>query len=207
MQAVQDETFAGFTERPGDRTQDARLRVQFYIRPIQNKAESLRLGRPVFEDRECIRIFTPGDRDNIIDRPIWDDANIPRSDTVRFKAQYEAWKAGKNQDDVVGTPLSQWTAVTPAQVETLSYFKIRSVEQLAGVSDGNLQKLGPGFLELRQAARDYLAMAADNAHVTKMRAELTERDNRLEVLERQMKELAEENKKLRRPTKADKAAE
>jgi hypothetical protein len=202
MRAVADESFATFAERKQDKDMDSRLAVQFYVCPIQNKVESARAGRPIFEDVECIRIFTPGDRENVVDRPIWDEPLNPHSDTVRFRQQYEAWKAGKGTEKLQGTPLSAWGVLTRSQVEELAYFKVRTVEELANVSDGNLQKLGHGYVAVRQQARDYLAVSADNAHLTRMRAELSERDNRLEVLERQMREVAEENKKLRK--KADK---
>lgn len=155
---------------------DERLHVQFYIHPKQNAAKSAAEGRPIFEDREYVRIVVPGDKDNIIERPAND------IDRARFARQYDAFKRGASSEAVTGTPLSMWPQVTRAQVEELAYFKIHTVEQLAEISDGNAQNF-LGMNSLRQKAKDFLAAAKDGSIVSKMREDLQERDSRIALLE------------------------
>lgn len=169
---------------------DSRLAVRFYKKAVQDAAKSTEAGRPIFEEKDFVVIMVPGDKDNIVDRQVWDDASNPNSDTQRFGRQYDAWRRNQQQE-TTGTPLSAWPGVTRSQVEELAYLKVYSVEQLASVSDGNLQKMGPGYLGLRLKARDFLQAAAGTAPVEKMRAELEKRDSEMETLKRALREQGE----------------
>lgn len=172
---------------------DAKLFVRFSVRPTKNEAASVSAGRPVFADTEYVEIVVPGDKQNVVLRPVRD------ADKQRFGRQYAAFKAG-DAEQVTGTPLSEWPAVTRSQVEELAYFKIRTVEQLAGVSDGNLKNAGP-FLALRQKARDWLEKAEGGALESKLRAELDAEKLARETLQAQVAELVAELKK--KPTKKE----
>jgi hypothetical protein len=82
-----------FTSNAGDKS----LYVQFYMHFNENQTKSQEAGRPVFDDCEFVKIFSPGDRTNIIDRP------VRESDKLRFPGQYAAFKANKEQQ-ASGTP-------------------------------------------------------------------------------------------------------
>ena len=174
-----------FSAAPGDEA----LSVVFHLQPEKDEKASLEAGRPIFADREYVAIQVRGERDRM-DRPAND------SDRRRFRRQYEAFRSG-NAEAVSGTPLSEWPAVSRSQVEELRYFKVCTVEQLAAMSDSALQNVGP-LMALRQKARDWMAAAAGNAPVEKMRAELSERDARIAALEMQLKEVVAETKRGRR---------
>lgn len=162
---------------------DEKLFVRFAMQPVQDDKKSQESGRPVFNDVEYIEIMAPGDRSNIVHRPVRDD------DKQRFARQWAAWKSGAGEG-VSGTPLKEWPGVTRGQVEELAHFRVHTVEQLAGISDGNMQNVGP-LMALRQRARDYLEQAKGQAPLTQMRAELAQRDNVIETLQRQVRELGE----------------
>ncbi len=161
---------------------DGRLYVSFDLFPEENKERSAAEGRPIFEDKEYVSIIVPGDRQNKVHRP------VRPTDMVQFKKAYEEFKSGR-QAVAAGTPLSEWSAISKSQVEELRHFHVRTVEQLAGLSDGSATNIGP-IQALRTKAKDFMAQAAGSAPLLKMRSELEQRDNELETLRRQQKEQA-----------------
>lgn len=169
--------------------------VQFHWKAVQDEAKSLEQGRPIFEDVEYITVTIPGDKYSIVDK------RVQEHHRREYFREYQAWKAGEDQDRASGTLLSEWPGVTRAQVEELAYFKIRTVEALAATSDGNLEALGMNGRALRQKARDYLMRANEAAPVSQMRAELDAARGEKEVMQRQLKEQAEAIAELRKQTK------
>src|SRR5690606_24049750 len=106
----------------------------------------------------------PGDKNNIIERPAKD------ADKQKYPRAWTMFERSATEGEQ-GTPLSQWPQITRAQLKEANYFEIRTVEQMAGLSDTHVQKLGMGFGELRTKAAAYLAAAAGTADVTAQAAE------------------------------------
>lgn len=144
-----------FTET---RQSDRVLHVTFYTDAVKHGIKSDEAGRPVFEDVDMVRIIAPGDKNNIIDTKVDD------SHKFRFPQAYKHFKAGQTQG-VSGWVLKEWPAITASQVKELNYHEIHTVEQLASVSDGTINKLGMGMHDLRTKAKAALAAAAGNANV------------------------------------------
>jgi hypothetical protein len=158
------------------------LAVQFHKHPVQDEKRSLEEGRPCFVDVDYIRIMVPGDKTSMVDRP------VRPSDMQEHRKAWEAYQSGQAAP-LSGTPLAEWPAVTRGQVEELAYFNVRTVEQLAAISDGNAQNVGP-ILALRQKARDYIEHAKGAAPVAALRAELEAERSNTEALKRQMAEMS-----------------
>jgi hypothetical protein len=155
---------------------------RFEVRPKRNEAKSKEAGRPVYDNVEYIELVTPGDKLNIPHRP------VRAHDRRDWPREYAAFKAGI-QDVPSGTPLSHWPPISKAEVEELAYFKVRTVEQLAEMTDANAQNL-PGNLRRRiKQAQDFLSQAATGARTVELREELEKRDGEIELLKRQMAEL------------------
>lgn len=142
---------------------DAKLHVQFFMKPTQNMLRTELEGRPIFDDLEYIEIWIPGDKTNINIRP------VQLVDKDRFKAQYQLWKS--NQQQETGTPLALAPFLAPSQAEELSFFRIRTVEQLAGVAD-NLVAQMQGLTLLKQQAQEWLDMQTGSAALLKRIAAL-----------------------------------
>ncbi|MCU0905633.1 MAG: hypothetical protein MUE83_17460, partial [Tabrizicola sp.] len=56
--------FAPFSDKESEMNPndpDLTLGVEFFMKPVENKAKSKEAGRPIFEDREMVRIAFPGD--------------------------------------------------------------------------------------------------------------------------------------------------
>lgn len=179
---------------------DKKLIVAFEMHATQNVEKSKAEGRPIFEDVPYIRIIVPGDRDSSIHRPVWDDPMHQMSDTARFPEQWKAFRENRKQA-AEGTPLEQWPPLSRAQVLELKHFHVTTVEQLANLDDSVGRKF-MGIQSLKQLAKDWLAKAKDGAVVTKLRSELQDRDERMDTLQRQLKEQGELIAKLQK--KSDK---
>lgn len=168
-----------------------KLYVTFDLHQRHNKTKSDAEGRPIFDDVEYIRIIVPGDKQNEIHRPATD------FERRRFARQYAEFKAGTREAQS-GMPLKEWTGISASQAKELEHFHVYTVEQLAGLSDANLQNIGP-IRGLQAKAKDYLEKAAGNAPLEKMRAELTEKDTTIATLKQQMESMG---KRLDELTKA-----
>jgi hypothetical protein len=159
------------------------LKVGFGLMPIEDKAESRKAGRPIFKDVEHIEILVPGDVKSRILRPASakDRADFPR-----------AYAAFKSQQVVAqqGTPIELWPQVTRGEALSLKAAGISTVEDLAEVHDGNLQKLGYGIREMRAKARAYVNQAKDTAAVQEMAVRNQDLEQRLADQQRQITELA-----------------
>lgn len=135
---------------------DSKLNVYFYNSFIKDEAKSTTEGRFIAQDVPFIKIFMPGDRTNIIDRPIRD------SDKLRFPAQWSRFKNAQEQR-ADGTPLAEWPLVTRGQVEELKYLGFTTVEQIATASD-NIPYMG--LQGLKQKAQLFIEVAKGNSAPT-----------------------------------------
>jgi hypothetical protein len=162
------------------RSADDRLMIKFELFPHPNQTKSLEAGHPVYDDKEYITIIIPGDKNSVIHRPVW------AQDLQRFPRQYAAFKLGLTQE-VSGLPLNMWGGMTLGQAKEFEYFNVRTVEQLAEMSDGNGIGI-QGFNGLKQRAQDYVATTKEQAPLLEMRAEIEKKDSEVASLIQATKE-------------------
>jgi hypothetical protein len=163
-------------------SQDKRLHVQFYRKAVKNSFKSSQVGRPIYEDVDYVRIFVPGDRNTQLDTPA-----IPHYQQ-RFADQWRRYKEGQ-EEGVDGTPLESWPALSVSQVAELKAVHVRTVEQLAEMSDQLAQKF-MGSHALRQKAQAFLEAAKGTAEASKLAAELKKRDDEISAMKEQIALLA-----------------
>jgi hypothetical protein len=157
----------------------------FYSEPVENTFRSKAEGRACFDEVEFVKLIIPGDRNNCPVKRVDDD------DRQRWPKQYQAFKDGL-EPPLDGTPLAGWPPINKSQVLELAFFHIKTVEQLAGVHDGQLQNLPMGSRELRSQAIAYIEVAKHGTAplaVLVKRADEAEADNAL--LRQQMADMAE----------------
>lgn len=100
---------------------------------------------------------------------------------------YEAWKAGQNLPET-GTPLAAWNAVTPEQAEILKMHSVKTVEEIADMTDSGITRIPlPGMRRMVDAAKLFLK-AQDQ---TRSAGELQRMSDENAVLRAQMDELLE----------------
>lgn len=164
-------------------------------------------GRPEFDNVPYIEIAVPGDKFNVVRRPVafcfgparFDDAKAVAApcrkpdrpedcDVHRFADEWARYKAGE-QEQTEGIPLKMWAAIDPASVKELAHFNVFTVEQLAAVPDS---AAGARFFAHRERAKKYLEDAEKASRVANVRAELDKRDARLKELEEQNAKMQEQ---------------
>lgn len=106
-----------------------------------------------------------------------------------IKPRYDAWKDGQEVPQN-GSPLSMWTQLGREQVETLQSHGVKTIEDLAALTDGHIQRIQiTGLRSLIEGAKRFLA-AADSNRLT---AEMTARD---ETIANQKSEIDDLRQKL-----------
>lgn len=182
-----------------DPASDAKLFVEFSVEPLLNEAKSQAAGRPIFEDCDFISICRPGDKNDMVHRPVWMDPRHAYSDFHRFGKQYKAWKEG-NATQAVGTPLSllaQLNILTKSDVHTFLQVNVRTAEQFVSMADTDSQKY-PGYSQLKQRVQAYLDKAKADAPALELKAALSERDDRIAAQDNAIKEMAAQLAELKR---------
>ncbi len=140
-----------------------RPHVKFYLHPVEVRGK--RKGHVTWEDREFVRI-TPIGGNLVVER------EATEQDMERFAPEYQAFKKGVDAP-TVGYPLRMWPAATPGFVKTAAQMDICTVEQMATVNDGVLQKLGPGARDWKKKAIAFLEAAENQGKVAEEVSALT----------------------------------
>jgi len=170
---------------------DSRLAVTFYKRSVKQEDESIAAGRPIFKEFDFVRICVPGDNLTEIDTYAND------SHKARFPRQWAHYQNQVgSQEQIIGTPVEQWTLISRSQAEELKGIKFRTVEDIANCSDQQLQRIGmiAGMSphSFREKAKAFLNLANDSAEVAQR--------------EQELQALKEENAKIKAETEAKLAA-
>lgn len=162
------ESDVGLFTRPN--AGDDQLFVVFYMGTMDNEARTVAEGRRIVDDVECVRIMIPGDKNNIIDRP------VSAEDKRRFSKQYLLFKEGaKEEEQISGTRLRDWPYCSRGQVEELNYLGVKTVEQLASLRDDVVMR-SPGFRTMKDNAVAWLANAKDSAQAAQQAKLLADQD-------------------------------
>lgn len=99
-----------------------------------------------------------------------------RADVIR--KGYNAWKSGQELP-TSGTPLAAWNGVTPEQAEVMIRAGIRSVEEVAALTDATSSRLGlSNRNSLIQLAKNFL----DSKEQSVLAGRLTEKDEKINLL-------------------------
>lgn len=170
----------------GQREADKSLLVKFFIKAKEDKAASIKEGRPIFKDREHIDIKIPGNRNSGACRP------ATPADIQRFPEHYAAFKQRTDNDVDVGTPLIEWPVISRSFAEELAFFHVKTVEQLATMADIQVGKFMGGF-DFRAKARLWLErvnkekpLMEMDARMAKMEEENASLKESLSVLVKEM---------------------
>jgi len=151
---------------------DSRLQVRFYKRPVQQEQESLAAGRPIFKEFDFVHICVAGDSLTEI------DTYALASHKQRFPIQWANYqnRLGADDQEVVGTPVSEWPIVSKSQAEELRALKFHTVEAVAGASDAQLQRMGMAAgmspYAFRDKAKAFLNLATNAAETDKRESEI-----------------------------------
>lgn len=161
------------------------VQVEFFLDKVLQGAESVSSGREIYKDEPHVRIRVAGqDKSEVV-------RQVTAKDRARFPEEWAAFERGM-EAPAHGTPIEQWGRVTPSLARTLRNLNIRTVEDLATLSDAGVTETGPGGFKLREDARKFLSLSqasADLSRLEELEKSNKEKDEALAAQGKQMAEL------------------
>ena len=125
--------------------------VQFETRSKEDRKATIKEGHYVAIDVDYA-IITPPGGNLVVEREVDDEI------MARYREGYDAWKKGQ-EVPVEGTHLKNWPVASPAQIDMCLRTNVRTVEELATLSESGVQRIGMGGITLRQKAQAWLDAA------------------------------------------------
>lgn len=144
--------------------------IDFEQRSVEDRNESLKLGKRCYKNVNFARVMAPGSRDvvekiaeewiNQIKRASLDNSPTayPITWVEQIEGKFNEWQKG-NVLPESGTPIKMWAAIGPAECDTILAANVRTVEDLAILGESGLSSIGMGGRELQDKARAYLKTA------------------------------------------------
>lgn len=183
--------------------------VRFEVRAIEDRAASIEQGCYVAKDI-IFALITPAGSKDVIERVAdeWIAANeelvkqdrMPSTWNAAFRRALEDFKEGR-ETPTEGSPITDWGALSPGQVNLLLNINVRTVEQLAEANEETVTRIGMGGRALKARAQAFLdskdggKVAAELDDLRHKLAELAERDEKREA---ELKALRTENEALKK---------
>ena len=158
------------------------LNVTFYTKSALNEAISQQQGTPYHESKVFVRIFTPGELQNIIDRP------AKKEDSNRWPRQWQDYLHNRTQIPD-GTPLELLFPNNPAIADNLKVRGVHTVQQLSNLTANAIDSIGMGAQEYVNRAKRYIENAKDGTEVLKLMEESKKKDMVISRLEMDMASL------------------
>ncbi len=154
--------------------------VGFGLNPILDEAKTAAAGHEVYGETVFVRIAVPGDRNSLFFQPATDQHK------KRFPQAWAAYTAREQQKPKEGLPVDMWAPISRSVALNLKAMHIHTVEALAAVHEGHIDKLGTNGRELRAKAIAFLEQAKDSAAVTKAAAKEKQLQDQITALQNQI---------------------
>jgi len=117
-----------------------------------------------------------------------------------IKPRYDAWKTNQDLPET-GTPLAAWNHLTQQQAEILRVNGVRSVEDVAQLTDTHFHRIPiPNLRTIVEAAKKFL----DSKDINTFSAQLAAKDDTIAALSARVDQLAEMVAKASDPEEAPK---
>lgn len=172
---------------------DSAVLATFSDEYITNEYQSEMQGKPVYEHMVQVSLEYPGNNlSTFAYRFTVADGKSGNEWTGRFPKQ---WEAFCNQKEQVpdGSPIELWPPLDRGRIMHLKGMRIHTVEQLAAMTDQTGPNIGLDWRKLRDMANATLKPEVGAAQVSKLSRENEDLKNKIEVMERQIAELASLN--------------
>lgn len=161
---------------------DDSLVVYFYTKSIFNPAKSKQTGMRQYDNAIFVRMHAPGERLNIIDRP------VEESDKRRFSKQWSNFLQNNTQVPD-GTPIDLLFPNNPAVADSLKAIGIHTIQQCSKLSANALDTIGMGAQNWKNMAVKYLENANTGAAFLQLQEELEKSKQEVKLLTRQFGQL------------------
>ena len=160
--------------------QDRPAHVRFERVAVEDKAASLAAGRYAAKDVDFALITPPYSRDIVRQKVAqWmlnmeqdvRNGRIPEKWRDDYLDAYKRFQAGQEQP-LNGTAVKGWGVISPAQQEVLIRMNVLTVEDLAGINDEGLRRIGMGAMELKNKAMAWIKQLNDRGPLVQENAAL-----------------------------------
>ncbi len=163
---------------------DSLLHVEFYMYAPVDKWSTDTQGKVIKRpEMPFIRIMKPGDNTSILDTPVREDHKQRWPDKWLY-FQMQQWMI-TGVSDIPGWKIDDWEELDDEQKRELKFLRFSVVEQIAGASDSQVQKMGMGGMGLRERAK--IALRAKMGAETKSAIE--QKDKEISELKSHMQRL------------------
>lgn len=175
--------------------------VRFERIAVEDKAASAKEGHYVAKDVDMALITPPYSKDVFkIKVPQWianmkqdvQNGRLPEKWMEDYIESYNRWKKGE-EIPLNGIAIKGWGVISPAQQETLIKMNVLTVEDLAGINDEGIKRVGMGGMDLKNKAVAWLSQLKDKGPLTQeiaaVKSENVILKSSVESLQRQVTEL------------------
>ncbi len=153
----------------------------FYTRSVLNEAKSREANRPIHDNIAFVRIQPPGERLNIIERPVQDH------DKRRWPQAWNDYLSGRTQVPE-GTPVEMLFVNHPAIADNLKGMGVFTIEQLADLSANAMDTIGMGAQDWSNKAKAYLQSAEKGKGFNKLSEALDTANGEIRILKQQLQQ-------------------
>jgi len=156
---------------------DETLVVQFFLEPVE---KTLPNGETIWEDVPFIKISVPGDNSVQVYR------RAQTRDKHRFVREWAAFEAGES-NSVAGYPIREAGFLKQGEIRTLLSINVFTVEQLADLRDDVAMRYS--MMATKQKAKVFLESKKETDLVSKVQAQMAEKDNEMAAMKAQLEEM------------------
>lgn len=164
---------------------DEDLVVTFYWRSMQDMEKSRANAVPIYEDKRYVKIFRPGEMQNIVDRP------VTQEDIARFPRQWQQF-VDKQAQVPEGSPLELLFPNNPAVADSLRARGVYTIQQLAHLTAHAIETIGMGAQSYVNKAKEYIEAAKSGEAFIKAQAKIEDLEQKLGTATRLLKEQKEQ---------------
>lgn len=151
--------------------------VRFFYEYPEDKKKTEETGLYSVKEVLSVSIQWPGCDETVV--------RAEDSHKYEYPRQWAAFQAAQ-EPPLEGTPLAEWAKMPRAVTLELAHYGIKSMEQLAGLSDAGKQKIGPLQKWCKEAQVVLDSVNSDSAKVAALTLQLERQTKRANQLEEQI---------------------
>lgn len=154
---------------------------RFHFHPVEDPVATAAQGRPIFVQHERVQIIQPGNPNSPV-------LAVTDNERKRWPDQYAAFMKGM-EVSVHGTPIEQWSYLPRTAVLELKSLDLHTIEQIAGLPDSAVQKIGMGGRNIVEMAKAYLDDSMAQAITSEALARAERSEAHVASLQKQLDEI------------------
>lgn len=158
---------------------ESKMVVLFYTKSVEDTNKSAQAGRKICVDMAYVRMHAPGERLNVVDRPVQDN------DKHRFPRQWANYVHNRTQAPE-GTPIDLLFPNHPSVADNLRALGIYTIEQCAVLTANAIDTIGMGGQDYVNKANAYLKNSEKGQGFHQIQREMTELRNENRNLTKQI---------------------